>query len=161
MSELILSLANAENWESVYTTSVEAVSMTPGGHQPIVAIPIPILINSPIIAIYADNPSARPTWYRAGYLIQKIRIGVTVGGQADTESFSTRRVFLRQVSLAIFPTLQNDYELVFRPVYWHKQINLSLWKYTGPRSDTTLQALAQLSGGVESANTKLDVLLNP
>lgn len=159
MSDLILQLANADNWEQVYTVNVTAERPTPTTHRPIGAIAIPVLVDSPIVACYAENPNARPTWYRAGSLVQKIRIGVVVGGQPDTESFSARRVYLKQISLAIFPTLQAEYELIFRPVFWHDQMNLTLWKYTGSRSDTTIQALAQVLGRVESANTKLDVLI--
>lgn len=160
MSDLILDLANSQNWEQVYTVSAIANRPTPTGYQPIGAIPIPVLMDSPIVACYAENPNARPTWYRAGSLIQRIRIGVLVGGQADTESFSARRVYLKQVSLAIFPTLQAQYELVFRPVFWHDRMDLTLWKYTGPRSDSTIQALGQILGRVESANTKLNILLD-
>lgn len=160
MSDLILELGNAANWELLHSESRIAVKPSPSTHIPIVEMPVPILATSPIVAVYVDNPSAKPNWYTAGYILQKIRIGVVVGGQADTESITRRKVYLRQIQLAIFPTLQQNYQVVFRPAYWHDRIDLNFWQYTGPRSDTTIQALGQVLGRVESANTKLNILLD-
>lgn len=146
MSDLILQLGNAANWSLLYQSHLfaQVVGGTPQKptYAPIGEIAVPILVESPLVAVLSGSAKA-PAYYKsAGYLAQKIQIGTMAGGIPDAYYQSRRKVYLRQIQLVKFERLSSTYQLSFFPHYWLEDLDITVWEYTGTISDTT-SALVQ------------------
>ncbi len=76
-------------------------------------------------------------------------LGSHVGGRGwggDPDAVvDSKRIFLNQFSLLRYPvSFGSSYSLLISVPYWHRQITLSLWEYTGPVIDTADQKLEQI-----------------
>ncbi len=112
----ILSLGNAANWDSLgsYSAQGAPVPNNPNAYQPIPEFSIPLIIDSRIIAVLAESTSAKPTWHFAGFLFQKVHLGITVGGGFDSDATQARKIYLNRISLLIFRNLAPTYSLNFQ-----------------------------------------------
>jgi hypothetical protein len=162
MGQPVLELNNSANWDLVWSTTVEAVKITnpPGRYYPIPKVICPTLLDTHIIAVLATSVSASPHWRFAGYLNQKIQTGITGGGVTDTEVVSARRMFLKRISLIIFPKLTNTYSLSFDIPYWFEDISLFLWSYSGTATDSTENMIDNLQTDIQRIESKIDGLIN-
>lgn len=149
---LQLDLQNSANWEQVWTISKNAV-VNPNGYgsnyYPMPEIAIPLLLDSPVVAIFASSSTAKATWKSAGYAYQRVGIGVTVGGATDADLGESRHVVLDRIAIAIWSRVTNNYELTFTPRRWLNQLTLIVWKYNGPIIDSSIEAIGL---------TRIDVL---
>lgn len=140
MSQLLLEIGDPNSWNPLWNTTVNSVS-APGGkyYYPIPDIEVPLLLTRRVLAVYADSETARPTWRSAGFLNQKVRTGLIVGGQTDAVFNGSQRVWLKNITVLIIPTVkrQPEYSITFAIHPWHEDISLQLWEYTGTRIDST------------------------
>lgn len=146
----------AENWDPIWILSQEVAPLNglDEGYEPYPELVCPLLLNSDLIAIYADNPQGKDSWKSAGYAFQTVRSGLAVGGQNDAIT-AKLWVRLKTVNLLRLPWKISGWQLSFTPNYWHKQIDLQAWEYTGELPTTEQQTLEILQDDIVN---QLDVL---
>ncbi|WP_293126903.1 hypothetical protein [Microcoleus sp. bin38.metabat.b11b12b14.051] len=133
MSDLILQLTNPSNWE-------ELDYQTLSGGLPLPDYTLPIQLEKHIIACYCNSPSAEAHWKFAGWVSQKIFLGI--GGVSSLgESVTYRKIWLKKTQLIIFQPLTSNYSLTFSFAKWLKDMEIGVWQYTGPVSDSVIQAI--------------------
>lgn len=140
MGRLLFDAGNSDSWNPIWNTTVNSAS-TPGNryYYPIPEIEVPLILDKRVIAVYADSETARPSWRSAGFLNQKIRTGITVGGTTDARFNGSQRVWLKRIGVFIVPTvkLQPEYSISFDIHPWHEDISLQLWEFNGATIDST------------------------
>lgn len=150
MTKPILQLQNAENWRSIWSTSVASVKLADGSSQFIPPILCPILLETNIIAIYAASETAKPSWVIAGNVAKKISTGITVpGNNPDVTVSDVRLLRLNQLNLFRFQRLTNTYALQITPKWWIEDIDLDVFIYTGIDTDTTSEQLNRIEFAVQ------------
>lgn len=137
---------NSSNWQSVWSQSFTAQPV-PGNvpqlerYFPLPEISVPIQLNAGLIAFYATSKDAKPSWKLAARVKRKYFTGMVVGGNPDAV-VDSKRIFLNQFSLLRYPvSFGSSYSLLVSVPYWHRQISLYLWEYTGAIIDTSEQKL--------------------
>ena len=147
----ILDLSNQSYWNQVYEEFKEAKEITPGGaYYAIPAFEIPFLFSSNVIIVRPLSVKAKSTWRFAGVLAQKFQVGT--GGTASTlptVDADTLSLRLNRNKLVIFNNFKSDYELVFEPFYWMRDIRLTVWEYTGPE-ETLRNAIERIEFKVDN-----------
>lgn len=130
-----VTLQGLGKWELVYFGSLslaeDAKSLEP--------VEIPLLADNRYLIVGAKSSLAKPTWITAGYLTQfleNINVDDNVifpgtGSPGNTVDIDTKRIKLNVIQLVIFPDLATTYRLFFAPVRWLKNLNLSIWQFTG------------------------------
>lgn len=138
---------NSNNWQSVWNQSFTA-EPAPGNSPelerffPLPEISVPIQLSSGLLTFYATSQSADPKWKFAANVKRKYVTGLTVGGNPNAV-VDSKRIFLNQFSLLRYPvSFGSSYSLLISVPYWHRQISLYLWEYTGPIIDSVEQKLA-------------------
>jgi hypothetical protein len=86
---------------------------------------------------------------------QKILTGLLVGGSPETV-IGSKRIWLKQISLLIFPQLASTYTLGFHIPYWLRDISLIVWEYTGPINDSTDQKLTAIQSDLATLQNDFD-----
>lgn len=155
-----LDLANAANWEQFYHGSRSAEFIDAFHFRPLPEIGVDggTLRDSRIIASFATSANAKPTWKAAGWLFQKIRVGVTVGGGLDAVAANRRMVLLKKVQLHFWSPEITSYGLDFFAFRWLQQLDLTLWEYTGPIVDLTQEAIDLTRIDILRTEAKVDAL---
>lgn len=145
MGHPVLQLSNAANWEDVYNESTTALSITSTRHAPISEITVPVLFERHIIAVYATSNTAKSTWHFAGFLNQKIRLGLIPGGLPDADAVQRRKIWLNRVTLLFFPKITSTYSVSFNIPNWFNTISLNIFEYRGIESDSTEDLIRELA----------------
>lgn len=145
MGNPVLQLSNSANWEDVYNESTTALSITSTRHAPISEITVPVLFERHIIAVYATSSTAKPTWHFAGFLNQKIRLGLIPGGLPDADAVQRRKIWLNRVTLLFFPKITSTYSVSFNIPKWFNTISLNIFEYRGIESDSTEDLIRELA----------------
>jgi hypothetical protein len=158
MSSPQFDFSNSANWDLFWYQSFQAVHGTPTRFAPIPETTYPVLLDSHILAVYADSASASDNWYFAGFLSQKFQLGLTVGGMPDTNGYARRKVWLRRITLIAFPQFTSEYALAFAPPKWFEDINLTVWRYTGPEPYPTETLIENLQQDVLRVESKIDAI---
>jgi len=159
MSDLIVNLGDAANWESIYFGSLSAV--VPSGTYKPLPIPeftVPIKVSQNIIAVAVSSTAAKASWYFAGYLNQRITTGLISGNLPDSDVVERKRLHLNRISIQIFPKLASTYTLSLQFPPWFTQVSFNLWAYIGPQSDSTENLITQLQTTVNQIQTKINSL---
>lgn len=155
-----LQLGNAANWESLgsYTAQGAPVPNNPNAYQPIPEFNIPLLIDSPIIALLVESATKKPSWHFAGYVFQKIRLGITVGGVPDSSVLESRVTWFDRISFVMFRRLTPEYSIALKPPFWIKDIKVTVWKYTGIISTEELDKITDVQSTVDLIKLRVDSL---
>lgn len=134
MSEPVLQLNQAEHWELLYSELKIANELVPGRYAPILPFTIPILASSPWIAIGTNSSQARSHWW----LGCRVQFEIAVPNSPfQTISATQVNVPLNNFSLYKFQALQSSYRLKVQVPWWHKELGITIYQYTGPYSDST------------------------
>lgn len=160
MGNPVLQLSNAANWQDIYSREFQAQIISDKAHIPIPEVTIPILLDRHILAIYANSMTAKRSWDTAGYLKQKISLGLITGGAPDAEVIHSRRIGLRRITLVTFPKLTTEYGLGFNAPFWLRDINLTIWKYVGAESDSTEDLIQRVRDDLVRIEFKIDEQVN-
>jgi hypothetical protein len=138
--------SNSNHWQSVWNQSFTA-EPAPGDRPelerffPLPEISVPIQLSSGLLAFCATSQGANPQWKLGANVKRKYVTGLTVGGNPDAV-VDSKRIFLNQFSLLRYPvSFGSSYSLLISVPYWHRQISLYLWEYTGLIIDTSEQKL--------------------
>jgi hypothetical protein len=146
MGHPVLQLSNAANWQDVYNQSFTAQRINPTVFAPLPEIIVPVLFDRHIIAVYATSSSAKPNWYFAGFLNQKIRLGLIPGGSPDADAVQRRKIWLNRITLLFFPKITSTYAVSFNVPKWFDTVNLNIFEYQGTESDSTEDLIRELFG---------------
>lgn len=157
MGNPVLQLGNSANWEQLYSTSVNAVSLGAGSaFAPIPKITVPVLISSHIIVVSVTSSAAKDSWYFGGLISQKINLGLTVGGLPDSDGVQKSKLYLNRLTLLIFPRLTSSYSVEFEIPKWFRQVSIILWQYIGQVEDSTELMLLSLQNDLSRIESKID-----
>jgi hypothetical protein len=149
MGNLLVELGNSSNW-------LQSDSQQFNGYGIPSYIP-PYEFEKHILAIYVDNSEAKDTWNFAGWVSQKIRLGV--GPSANAESISNRKLWLGRTQLLIFPKLTTTYTLSIQFPQWFKQASLTIWEYWGPEADSTENKIFEIKNNLLRVENKINALM--
>lgn len=147
---LLVELGNSGNW-------LQSDSQSFTGFPLPEYVP-PFQFEKHILAIYVDNFDAKDTWNFAGWVSQKIRLGI--GPSQGAESVSNRKLWLRRTQLLIFPKLTTTYTLSINFPQWFKRADCTIWEYWGPEADTITNEIGQVRNDVIRVENKINLLLN-
>lgn len=153
-----LDLSNSANWEPLYTINEKAQFFSEHVYKHLDPFEIPIQIEVPILAAFAESDAARPRWKSAGFISPRYALGITVGGRQDANDAESKRVLLNRITFLRWPTLVSSSGLTFsvHSHLWH--IKLNLWQYIGPIDDATLQAVELARIDILRTEAKVDAL---
>ncbi len=157
MSQPLVDLQTHGNWVQVFNEARRGVQVTDTDFAPIPAFEIGFLFEAHILAVRTSSTTAKAHWRFAGLLNQRFQIGT--GGAASplpvvtAGSHATR---LNRSALIQFERLTSNYELLFEPAYWLRDLQLTIWEYRGNESDTTEAMLRGLIDTAERIEVKLD-----
>ncbi len=159
---LILNLNDPTLWEPVWELDVIAQSLGSNVEtDSYIRIPeqkCPVILHKSLLAVYANNPLAKAEWFSAGFLSQRIKLPLTVGG-APTSYGASRRIVLGQTQIVPFLDIGvADFAITFVPRHWHRRIQLVVWEYQGLVSTTELTAIAAITQQLNSIESKIDGL---
>jgi hypothetical protein len=159
---LIVNLNNPTLWEPVWELDVVAQSLGSNIEtDSYVRIPeqkCPIILHKSLLAVYANNPLAKPGWFSAGYLSQSLKLPLTVGGN-PTSYGTSRRIVLGRTQIVPFLDIGvADFAIAFLCHHWHRRIQLVVWEYLGDISTGELTAIAAISQQLNSIESKIDGL---
>lgn len=104
-----------------------------GAFFPIPSFQIPILFESPVLAISAENQDAR-SWWRLGVRVRQL---LSVAGIDEIGTYQKAVLLNRGGTLVKFPSYAAQYRLEVEVPHWHREIKLTIWEYQGPITDTT------------------------
>lgn len=130
-----VNLQGLGKWELVYSGNFSLVENA----KSLEPVEIPLLADNRYLVVGARSTLAKPTWIRAGYLTQfleNINVDDNVvfpgtGNPANTVDIDTKIIKLNVIHLVIFSDLASTYRLFFTPVRWLKNLNISIWQFTG------------------------------
>lgn len=159
---LIVNLNDPTLWEPVWELDVVAQSLGSNLEtDSYVRIPeqkCPVILHKPLLAVYANNPLAKPEWFSAGYLSQSIKLPLTVGGN-PTSYGTSRRIVLGKTQIVPFLDIGvADFAIAFSCHHWHRRVQLVVWEYLGDISTGELTAIAAISQQLNSIESKIDGL---
>lgn len=157
MSQLTVDLANPNNWREVFDESRSAVPITQTAYDPIAAFEVGILLNTPIIRVRTLSPSAKSRWRFAGTLSQRVSIVNTAFNSTPAVTYS-KGLRLNRTEVIRLPWLSSDYELVFEPPYWMRDLRLTIWEYTGVYAEQLEELLDTVKVDLARLETKVDAL---
>jgi hypothetical protein len=134
MGEPVLQLNNAANWELLYSDLKVADEISTGTFRPIPTFTVPVLIESPWIAIETYSQEARSHWW-LGCRVQPI---VMVPNSPFQRIAGTQvNVPLNALTLFKFQSLEAQFRLRVQIPWWHKELSIWVYQYTGTASDST------------------------
>ncbi|QLE55668.1 hypothetical protein [Nostoc sp. TCL26-01] len=154
----VVELSNSANWQSIYSTTVNAVQvpMQDGKYlmNPIPEIVVPFVVDKFILAISVDTDVPTDSiWRFAGYINQRISTGLVVGGGQDATTVNGRPLFLDQVNLILFQKISTSYAVSIKVPRWFPRASVNIWEYTGV-DDTSEEIL--LTQEFANINFRLD-----
>lgn len=157
---LIVNLNDPNLWVPIWEFDVSAQTLGENLEtDSFVRIPeqkCPIVLHKPLLAVYVNNPFAKPGWFSAGYLKQSISLPLVVGG-GHTSYAASRRVILGHTQIISFLDIGiADFAITFLCNRWHRRIKLIAWEYQGVVSTPELTAIASLSQQLNSIESKVD-----
>lgn len=153
-------LGNAQNWEEAYSQTFEAELVADYRFRPIGKVDIPILLGGSILAVYTESPPAPAHWQRAGWLNQKIRLGITVGGGQEGNRNQGRLMLLNQIVVVEWPSITEEYQVTFTPQRYLQQVDLRIWKYIGPISEPMSEQIDLVRLGIVRIEKTLQFVAN-
>lgn len=127
---LIIDATDSNNWLLVYENFLTAIPILPKGHIPLPRILTDSLFDSHFLLIGANSTQIKPKWNLAFFASQLI----TIPGIG--RSFSDQEFVGLGLNIAKFPAYSNAYGLRIDIPFWHKEMDIRIWKYTGIIKDT-------------------------
>ena len=139
---------NGANWSLFYERQeiAEQVPATVNRVYPIPPMVPPTTFTSSIIKVYSANPEARPNWRLSGRFLIKIFAGSVVSGGVPETVIKVGKFYLNQAEIIQIPPWSPTFSIEFQPAYWHRRMQIIMWQYTGPNTNTVQRKLDDLIG---------------
>ncbi|MEH2066977.1 MAG: hypothetical protein V7K47_02195 [Nostoc sp.] len=160
----VVELSNSANWETLYSTTVNAVSVPMQNgtylHSPIPEIIVPFVLDTFILAVNVETDvPANSIWRFAGNCNQKISTGLVVGGGQDATTVKGCPLFLNQLNLIFFEKISTNYSVSIKVPKWFTSAQLIIWQYTGTDTDSIENLLGQIKNvDLPRVEAKIDAL---
>ena len=106
----------------------------------------PTTFDKTIIKVYSANLDAKPTWRLAGRYFIKIFAGSVVSGGIPETVIKVGKFYLDQAEIIFVPPYSPDFSIEFVIPYWHRRMEITMWQYTGPNTNTIERKLDDLLG---------------
>jgi len=153
MSQPILQLDDSLNWDLLHRQLYVANARASGGYDAIP--PVILTTNSNIICAGTKNTSAPTHWKLGAWLYPCLQVSPSstselLGLMEPEDRFAVPLNRLRLVRMPQY--LPKPYLLDFRIPYWHRELLLEVWNYSGLESTTVEDALARIETKVDAIN---------
>jgi hypothetical protein len=126
---------NLDNWESLGTYNVVASYGPTNKMIPIPQQDLPITTTSRLIGIYISCDRMRTTWNWAGFALERVFTGLSVGGDSDSIK-SSHKLYLGQINLVSLDLPSGTSSIRFVVPRYFPSWQCSVWAYTGPIDDS-------------------------
>lgn len=150
-------LNNAQNWEIIYQEYKEAQQATvEGGYLPLSAFEVPVLINSQILIVKTVSiiPQGK-RWKWAGNLKAFQQLSYS-GLSAQSVEVANYPLYLNRSKLIAIPSNISNYQLTLSDAFWLRNLQLSIYQYTGIIEDDLLELATNTYAKVLTIETKID-----
>lgn len=134
MSVPVADFTNGGLWSRVYNQQFYAEQVGISRFRPIPPVNLPVLLHSPVIAVATDSQEARPHWWLGIRLKQRITIP---GSEFDELEAHEVRCQVNRGQLIRFPALAPQYTLRVEFPWWHSEMRVTVWEFTGEQQDST------------------------
>jgi hypothetical protein len=153
---LELALTTQSNWQQIYSENRDAVYVDSLSYTPIPAFEVGVTLSTPVVAIRAASSKARGHWKSAGHLFQRFQLG-TGGAANPLPQVDSAQIFIpiNRVKLVQFDLWQPEYSLVYLPPYWFEQVQVQIWAYTGPITETNQVRFDSIDSGLNRIEGRL------
>ncbi|GEM_PF-869897 len=160
MATQLLNLNNRNNWQPLYSTSVQAayIGDSTTRHYRLFPVSVPFLIESRILAVCPDSTTAKDWWITAGWISRRIATGLVVGGNPNVRASETQRLIFREINLIVYPDFTADYELILDIPYWFDQWSVQVFEYTGLDENVDTNLLIESKNQLDRIEAKIDAL---
>ena len=120
---------------------------------------IPVLLESPILAISCKSENAAPSWKTGGWISRQER-QTSLSADLAILTDSSRRVGLNATTLIDYTQAPqtSSYALSYKPPVWLQDVALTIYEYIGPFDDTVLDELGALKIDLLRIETKINAL---
>jgi hypothetical protein len=104
-------------------------------------VPIPAItvsVSSPVLLIGASSVSAKPNWYLAGRVSQRLLFSPSSTSDfiAAVQSSGRYKIGLNRLNLILFTDYGvTPYLIEIQIAKWHRQMYLEIWEYSGSMGD--------------------------
>jgi len=142
-------------WEFLYDESKTAQTPGPGVFVPIPRVTLPIILQEKVLVIGTSATDTKPSWKSAGSVTQRLLIPGL--GQSGVDA-TRQNLRLNALTLLIFPVLTPDYQLDIDVRPWLRNLDISVWRYTGPEQNDIVELIQTLKIDVLRVEAKIDSL---
>lgn len=139
---------NGNNWSLFWSQSVTAnpVVSTLERFYPIGTMKPPTTFSSQIIKVHGANPEARENWRYAGRYFIKMFAGSVVSGGVPETVVKVGKFYLDQAEIIEIPPWSPTFSIEFNIPFWHRKMQITMWEYIGPNTNTVHRKLDDLLG---------------
>ncbi|HEY9664726.1 MAG TPA: hypothetical protein V6C65_40320 [Allocoleopsis sp.] len=134
MGDPVLQLNDSGNWDLIYSELKTAEETANNRYRPIPDFTIPILLHSPWIAIGTNAPRARSHWWLGCRIRSIVRVPESPFNELSGDQVT---VPLNAFTLFRFTTLDSAIRLKVSIPWWHRELGITIYEYTGAYSDAT------------------------
>lgn len=160
MGFLNVQLGNVNNWSEADVLNLSAQLVGSSSYVPIPKTSGVFRYSSCIIGVHVSSASQSSQRPYAGYIAQNYQTGIPGTAIPNAQAYEARKVYLSRLQVLIFPNISTSYSLLFAPPYYFKDINYTVYEYTGPLTDSTDDLVGSLKNNeIAAINSKLDQLL--
>jgi hypothetical protein len=157
MGEPVLQLDQADHWELLYQELKVATELGGSRYTPIPPFTIPILASSPWLAIGTYSQQARSHWW----LGCRVQFEISVPSSPFLFiSAQQVNVPLNLFSLYKLQALQSSYRLKVQVPWWHRELGLTIYQYTGPASDSTEDLIVERTDVIRVDLARIETTVN-
>jgi hypothetical protein len=152
-------LNNSQNWSLAYQEYKESIQVTPqGGYTPLPAFEVPIIFSSRIlIAKTVSNIPVGKRWKWAGNL-KALQAFPNAGINSQKSEIASYSLSLNRSKLIILPEIASGYELILSDAFWLRNLQLTIYEFTGSISDNLTQLVTAVQSDVLRIESKIDAL---
>ncbi|BAY15700.1 hypothetical protein NIES21_15190 [Anabaenopsis circularis NIES-21] len=152
-------LNNSQNWALAYQEYKQAIQATPqGGYYPLPAFEVPITFSSKIlIAKTVSTIPAGKRWKWAGNL-RAFQTFPNAGINSQKSEIQSYSLFLNRSKLLVLPEIASGYELVLSDAFWLRDLQLTIYEFTGQLDNELNQLVQSIQGDVLRIESKIDAL---
>jgi hypothetical protein len=145
MGHPIFQPADPTKWSLLYSQQFAVERYNARQYQPIPPQRLPILAENRVLVVGSASQRAKATWKHGGILHAMVNTGATPFQLADVASY---RLGCNQAKLIILPAIASTYQLRFEIPSWFEEVNLTIFEYLGPVTDSTENLIAELQSSV-------------
>jgi hypothetical protein len=158
MSRLV-DLDSASLWEQRYVTHKYGAARPTGrGFVPIAPFKIPLLLESPIVAVRASSEDGGKDWKLACWCDRIIPTSSPVAAIAQISADRNPLGMNKTTLLDYTANPVENYQLQLEPPYWMPDLRVEVWEFVGAIGDTLADDLDVARVDLVRIEAKIDAL---